>query len=149
MTSQKSFFKRNPYLGAIGLGLVGAIISSLIWFGFVVLTGWQFGIIAILVGILIGKGVLIGSGNKGGRDFQIISVILTAGAMLLSEYFIGWYVTYQYLLEQGIGVLNFFLPPSIMFKMVQDSIGASPSTLLFFGIAIWQAAVIPKLVKKE
>jgi len=143
------FFEKNPYFSAIILGILAAIISSLIWFGLVVLTEWQVEIIAVLIGVLIGKAVLIGSGNKGGAYFQVISIILTVVSMFFSEYLISWFSSYKYYLEKGIGTLHLFLPLPTIAEMVKDSLYNNPLTLVFFGIAIWEAYKIPISMKKE
>src|SRR3989338_2587138 len=57
---------------AIVLGFIFGIIGAFIWFGFVVVTKWQFGLVAVIVGLLVGYGVLIGSGKKRSKKLQIM-----------------------------------------------------------------------------
>lgn len=67
--------------GNILKGLVygggGAALGALIYFGVAALTGYEIGLIAILVGWLVGRGVAVGSGGVGGRRYQFMAVVLT------------------------------------------------------------------------
>jgi hypothetical protein len=60
---------------AILYGAGGALLGSLIY----ALVGlWiEIGFVSILVGILVGNGMMNGSGGVGGRRYQVVAVILT------------------------------------------------------------------------
>ncbi|MDB5325147.1 MAG: hypothetical protein JWM57_716 [Phycisphaerales bacterium] len=62
---------------AIGLGTAAALLGAVIWYGVRIIANMEIGLIAILVGFLVGKAVRIGSGNRGGRAYQVIAVLLT------------------------------------------------------------------------
>ena len=47
--------------------------------------GYPLGLIAVLVGWMVGKAVLAGSGNRGGRAFQVMAVALTYCAIVMSN----------------------------------------------------------------
>jgi hypothetical protein len=57
----------------LGAGLLGAAI----WFTIRRISGYEIGLVAVLVGFLVGKAVRYGSGNRGGPAYQAIAVILT------------------------------------------------------------------------
>lgn len=57
---------------------VGAGIYRMITFG----TGWNFSIVAILVGYMVGSAVRTGSGERGGRLYQCLAVFLTYSAIV-------------------------------------------------------------------
>jgi hypothetical protein len=57
----------------VGAGLAGAILYWLI----LALSGYEFSLIAILVGYGVGKGVRWGSGGRGGRAYQALAIALT------------------------------------------------------------------------
>ena len=57
----------------IGAGLVGAAI----WFAIRRFAHLEIGLVAILVGFMVGKAVRAGSGNRGGRAYQVLAVIIT------------------------------------------------------------------------
>ena len=59
------------------LGSIGGLIGAGIYYGIAALTGYEFGLIAIGVGILVGFGVRMGSGGTGGRGYQFLAAALT------------------------------------------------------------------------
>ena len=58
-------------------GLGAAIAGSLLYFGVRELTGYEFGLIAIVVGIAVGKAVHWGSKGRGGWRYQTLAIALT------------------------------------------------------------------------
>ena len=60
-------------LFGIGAGLVGALI----WFIIRRAAHLEIGLVAILVGFMVGKAVFKGSGNRGGLGYQILAVLIT------------------------------------------------------------------------
>jgi hypothetical protein len=60
-------------LMGLGAGLVGAVI----WFAIRRIAHLEIGLVAIVVGFFVGKAVRKGSGNRGGRGYQILAVLLT------------------------------------------------------------------------
>src|SRR5262245_1702224 len=59
------------------LGLGGAIVGAGIYYAVLALTGYEIGLIAIVVGFLVGKGVRMGSGNRGGPGYQAMAMALS------------------------------------------------------------------------
>jgi hypothetical protein len=57
----------------IGAGLVGAVI----WFAIRRVAHLEVGLVAILVGFMVGKAVRVGSGGRGGRGYQVLAVLIT------------------------------------------------------------------------
>jgi len=57
----------------VGAGLAGAVL----YWGILAATGYEFGLIAIVVGFAVGKAVRWGSGNRGGRAYQTLAIALT------------------------------------------------------------------------
>ena len=62
---------------ALGIGTAAAILGAAIWLGVRRATHMEIGYVALLVGFLVGAGVRMGSGNRGGIAYQIMAVILT------------------------------------------------------------------------
>lgn len=62
---------------AVALGAGGGLIGALIWFAIARFTGYELGLIAIVVGFLVGKGISVGSEYRGGRGYQILAVAIT------------------------------------------------------------------------
>jgi len=69
---------------AIGFGLVGGAIGAAVYFLIVKLTGYEVGLVAILVGFLVGAGVKLGSAGRGGFGYQTLAVGLTYLAIVSS-----------------------------------------------------------------
>ena len=65
------------FLLAAAAGLGGAAVGSAIFFAVRAATGYQFGLISILVGFLVGKAVHWGCGGRGGWPYQTLAVLLT------------------------------------------------------------------------
>jgi len=65
------------FLRAAVFGLAAAVLGAAIYFGVAILTGYEFGLIAILVGYLVGSAVKRGSGAAGGLVYQGLAVFLT------------------------------------------------------------------------
>jgi hypothetical protein len=63
-----------------GAAAAGAIIYALV----AIVTGFQIGLLSILVGIMVGKAIRHGSGGLGGRPQQILAVALTYFAITTS-----------------------------------------------------------------
>jgi tetratricopeptide (TPR) repeat protein len=134
----------NPNLvGAIGLGFGAATISALVWYLFVILTHYQLGFVAVGVGFLIGLAVILGSGGKRGTILQLISAAITLLTMGISEYLIVRHFSVQALAEEGYTGIPLVLPVNLAMNVIAEGIKSNPLTLLFWGIAAWEAFAIP------
>jgi hypothetical protein len=60
-------------LFGIGAALAGSILYALVS----IITGFQFALMAIVVGIMVGKIIRYSSGGLGGRPQQVLAVVLT------------------------------------------------------------------------
>ncbi len=62
---------------AIVAGLGAGFVGALIYYAVLALTGYEFALISIAVGYLVGRAVRWASGNRGGRVYQVIAVLIT------------------------------------------------------------------------
>ena len=69
---------------SLGFGLVGAAIGSVLWFAVLALFDMELGLLAIVVGFLVGKGVHMGSYGRGGWKYQTLAVVLTYSAIVVT-----------------------------------------------------------------
>jgi hypothetical protein len=60
-------------LFGLGAGIAGAII----YYAVIAITNFEIGIVAILIGYMVGYAVRKGAGGRGGRRFQVLAVTLT------------------------------------------------------------------------
>ncbi|HJR66776.1 MAG TPA: hypothetical protein VJ802_10085 [Gemmatimonadaceae bacterium] len=77
---------RRPgiFARAFIFGLVAAIAGAVLYYAVIALTGWEIGLVAIVIGFMVGFAVHKGSGSAGGRRFQWLAIILTYFAVGLA-----------------------------------------------------------------
>lgn len=113
-------------LGAFLLGAIAAVAGSLAWYVLSVGIDHEYVILAIAVGWLVGKAVVVGSGKKRGVALQVVAGALAfigimGGRYLFVNHFVsvvvpdratGWLTFHQFmaindrLLEYGDGVFD-------------------------------------------
>jgi len=69
------------FLAALALGLVAAAAGSVILFAVAHFLHITSALVAILIGYVVGKAVRRGSGDLGGRAYQVLAVALTYSAV--------------------------------------------------------------------
>lgn len=69
---------------AIVYGLGGFLAGLILYAGFSIATGIQIGYLSLAVGWVVGKAMMMGSGNIGGRRYQIAAVVLTYAAVSIA-----------------------------------------------------------------
>jgi hypothetical protein len=67
---------------ALVFGSVAAAIGSAIYYAILRLTSINFGLVAVVVGVMVGGGVKAGSGNRGGLFYQLLAVFLTYSSIV-------------------------------------------------------------------
>ena len=85
---QRRLFQQSPerqgtFLKATLYG-VGAAVAGSALYALVSLTGFQFSIVAILVGVMVGKAIRHVTGARSSRRYQLLAVFLTYGAITTS-----------------------------------------------------------------
>jgi len=65
------------FVRATGAGLGAALGGFLLYFTISTLTGYEFGLIAIVVGVAVGKAVAWGARGRGGWRYQTLAMALT------------------------------------------------------------------------
>lgn len=64
-------------LRSLGFGAAAGLLGCLVYYAVLKLTGYEFGLIAILVGYAVGIAVRKGSRGRGGWPYQLLAVALT------------------------------------------------------------------------
>jgi hypothetical protein len=72
------------FLRALLLGGLAAAAGTLLYFLVLALTGYQVGLIAILVGFMVGAAVRKGARYRGGLVYQLLAVFLTYTSIVTS-----------------------------------------------------------------
>lgn len=135
----------TPLLGVSGLvgglaaGAFAAVLATVIWYAVVVVTEYEIGFVAIVVGWLVGTAVVFGARRRVSIPLVAASALFTLAALSVSEYLIVYHV-----LTQELGLpLGLFEAPDLIVEVAVEAIRADPVTLLFWGIALVQAVYIP------
>lgn len=74
----------GPLLKAGAFGLGAGIVGAIIYYAVIAITDFEIGIVAILIGYIVGYAVRKGAGGRGGRRFQVLAVALTYAAVALA-----------------------------------------------------------------
>ena len=69
---------------AVGFGVLAMIACSLLWYLVLELTDSQWGILAVVVGLVVGGAVRKGSNGRGGWRYQALAIFLTYTAIVSS-----------------------------------------------------------------
>lgn len=67
----------GQFAKALLFGLVGGVLGSLVWFAVAKFLSLELGLIAILIGYLVAKGVRLAVGFRGRVGYQVLAVVLT------------------------------------------------------------------------
>jgi hypothetical protein len=134
------------YAGALLGGVLGAAVGIGVWWAFTVLTHIAFGLIAVVIGLAVGKGVVLMSGGKRHLNLQIMATVLSVLAFFYASYLVNRSFIAKVLAEQGrTGSLPFFPGPDVFLAVVR--IGFGVMDLVFLGIVVYEAWKIPAPVQ--
>lgn len=70
---------------ALGLGFLAAAAGAGLYFGIEALTGYEFGLVAVVVGLMVGTAVRKGSQGRGGWRYQLLAMFLTYSAVVATD----------------------------------------------------------------
>lgn len=138
-------------LRALAFGLVAALVGAGIWYGIVVTTQYEVGFVAILIGWLVGRAVVLGSGGKRGLRLQGLSVAIALAAMAGAYYFSLQHAVVGYVTETygaaAAATVPLFLPLDATADVMTSSLQDDPIELVFWAIAIYAAFRVPAVAK--
>lgn len=130
------------YPAALTGGILGGALGVAVWWGFTVLTGIAFGLVAVVIGIAVGKGIVLFARNKRSRGLQAASVVLAALAFLYASYLVHRTYIQQAFAKQGQTIVLPMLPDAPMFFNVVKA-GFQLFDVVFLAFVIYQAWKIP------
>ncbi len=70
---------------ALAFGAGAAALGAALYFGIEALTGYEFGLVAIVVGLMVGGAVRKGSNRRGGWRYQALAMFLTYSAVAATD----------------------------------------------------------------
>ncbi len=129
----------NYSLALVG-GLAGGALGAGAWWGFTVLTEVAFGLIAILIGIAVGKGVVLATGGKRARNLQFLSVGISIVSFFCATYLVTRTFIERAYAEQGL-TLPLLPDAQTFFDVVRAGFGIMD--VVFLAIVVYQAWKIP------
>lgn len=141
-------------LGGLIGALLAAVIAGVIWGLVVAKTQRELAIAALGVGLLVGMAVVLLSGGKKGRPFQIIAVLGSLFGILMGKYAAFFFSLKDYIAEQlgaeVAGEMSLFSPESIRVfltnlpELVREGELFSVYDILWVILAVISAWRIPK-----
>lgn len=132
ITSSLAILHQSGGMGqAFLFGLGAAVVGAAIYYGVAAATGYEIGLIGVLVGYLVGKAVRKGSGSAGGRNYQILAVVLTY-LSIASTYALR--IAHEVPAAASTAGLVFFTAVGPFLGGFQSVLG-----LAIIGFAMWQA----------
>lgn len=69
---------------ALGAGAAAALAGSILYYAILAISGYEFGLIAVVVGMAVGKAVNWGAHGRGGWRYQVMAMALTYLAIVSS-----------------------------------------------------------------
>ena len=58
-------------------GFVAAILGAILYYAVIAITNFEIGFVAIAIGFMVGWAIRRATGNRGGRRFQVLALVLT------------------------------------------------------------------------
>jgi hypothetical protein len=133
-------FARFSRAALFGAG--AASVGTALYLAFLSFSAYDWSLIAVLIGYLVGRMVRKGGGGLGGTAYQMLAVVLTYASLGMT-YFLAALLA----LRPGNGAARLLrVAPdellallSFAFQMPLVLMKNSPLHILFFGFALWEA----------
>ena len=134
------------YTSALVGGLLGGAVGAVIWWGFTAATRVSFGLVAVVIGYAVGKGVQLFTGGKRSVGLQALSVAISAVAYGYASYLVNRTFIQRAYQEQGQEVALPLVPdPELAFQVVALDFGIMD--IVFLAIVLWQAWTMSRPIR--
>jgi len=129
----------NAVVGAVLGGLAGAVV----WWGFTIVTKISFGLVAIVIGFAVGRGILMFTGGRRSVGLQGLAAGVAAASYALASYLVNRTFLLRALADSPEYAsseisLPLLPPPALMFEVIRLNFGLMD--VVFLGIVIWEAS---------
>jgi hypothetical protein len=131
----------NYSMAVLG-GVLGAVVGVVAWWGFTVVTKISFGLVAVVIGLTVGKGVTMLTGGKRSVNLQIVSVVISAVSYFYATYLVNRTFILQAFAEEGHTMSLPFVPNLTLFIDVLMA-GFGVMDVVFLAIVVYEAWKIP------
>jgi len=132
---------------AIAGGLVGAMVGAGVWAALAVFANFEFGLVAMAVGVLAGYGAKLAAGKARGLHFQIATAACAVLGLVAGKYFTFAHYVAEAWREKGLSV-NPFAPELFGHFVEMLPKLLSPFDALWFFLALssaWKALAESKV----
>ena len=137
-----------PYAKALIGGLLGGMVGSLAWWGVTAFTSIAFGLVAVVIGIAVGKGVTLMAGDKRSRGLQVMSAVIAGTSFFYATYLVNrTLVMRSAAAEGGEAILPLLPDPGLFVDVVALNFGVFE--ILFLGFVLWEAWKMPAPVQAQ
>ena len=133
----------NYPMAALGAVLGGALGVGF-WWGFTVVTKFALGLVAVAIGWLVGQGAVRFAGDKRSTGLQVLAVAVSLVSFAVASYLVKMTFINEELARTGDPLRVTFPPPTLAAFVAVVSLGFRAMDLVFLGITVWQAWVIPR-----
>ena len=127
-------------LGAV----LGGTVGTLAWWGLTVLTRTGFGVLAIVIGLVVGYGTLLFAGRKRSVGLQALSLVTGVLSFLVAVYLVNMTLLNQLLAQRGDTARVAFPPASLETFYKVAAINFGIMKVAFLGVIAYLAWVIPR-----
>jgi len=131
------------YSRALIGALAGGVGGALVWWGFTVTTHISFGLVAVVIGVAVGKGVLFMVGGKRSQGLQILSATVAVLSFGLGTYLVNRSLIMEQLAKGGHDVILPLFPSSLAMLVRVTTAGFQVFDLIFLFIVVSQAWRMP------
>ena len=134
------------YPSALVGGALGGAVGAAIWWGFTAATRVSFGLVAVVIGFAVGKGVQFFTGGKRSVGLQALSVAISAVAFGYASYLVNRTFIQRAYQEQGQEIALPLLPDAeLAFRVVALDFGIMD--IVFLAIVLWQAWTMSRPIR--
>jgi len=124
-------------------GVLGGAIGVFAWWGFTVLTEISFGLVAVVIGLAVGHGVVRLSGGKKSASLQGLAIALAVLSYAYATYLVNRTFIERYLAGQGTPTSLPVVPgPAMFYRVATVSFGIMD--VVFLAIVVYEAWKIPR-----
>ena len=136
------------FFRAVVFGVLAGLLGALLWYAVRKLTGYEVGLIAVVVGWAVGAAVRKGSSDRGGIGYQILAAIITY-CCIVTNYVPDVYAEISK--EHGDAPLALLLIFSVVIAFLAPVLAGLSNIIgmLIIGFALWEAWRINKFRKME
>jgi len=136
----------NYPFAAVG-AVLGGSVGALVWWGVTALTKIGFGLVAVVIGLLVGHGALHFAGGKRSVGLQVLAVVVGVLSFLVGVFLVNMTFINVALAQRGKAWRVTFPPASLnaFYHVIAANFGIMK--LVFLGIIVYQAWFIPRPTK--